>query len=517
MIVTTSIVFLISLWLYILTRRTAYHIPRLQWHFNKSANLDFIRDLLSAGQLPKVYKSKIAGFEISKNFFIGIEGPIVIADYDLLRRLFSNENISSRLDNKSLCLEEKLIRSDYQLDETATNIFRREWIEGRYGLGNGPYDRTHRLLRTKWSQIHNAREAKLGEMIVQNSMQLIDVIKSEMETYPEGFEPLDMLMNVSMNVVTYFCMGENFLLKDKEFIHIADMVKELFKWLMIYVKAKIVALKTPTWLIKQKLFRDLKFKLFPGYKNMCDELYTKFYPYLFEKIKEHMDTIDYDAPRDFMDTMLNEANNNESEIGYHTIAMSIVGLYLGGSDTVSNTIRWAFLILTEYPEVQERCYEEILEQTSEEGRANIDSSKCHYTQSVLLECRRLHPVADSLPHQATEDIYFENYYFPAGTTFFGSLFAIMHNPKDFPEPETFKPERFLDKDEKFQNDPKVCSFSAGKRNCVGQYLAKNEYFQYVARVLLNFRLIRTEGKIEPDPTIQSINVPKKFKIKFIVR
>ena len=39
-----------------------------------------------------------------------------------------------------------------------------------------------------------------------------------------------------------------------------------------------------------------------------------------------MDTIDYDAPRDFMDTMLNEANNNESEIGYHTIAMSIVGI-----------------------------------------------------------------------------------------------------------------------------------------------------------------------------------------------
>ena len=96
----------------------------LKWHFNKSVNLDFIRDLLSTGQLPKVYKSKIAGFEISKNFFVGIEGPIVIADYDLLRRLFSNENISSRLDNKSLCLEEKLIRSDYQLDKTATDIFR---------------------------------------------------------------------------------------------------------------------------------------------------------------------------------------------------------------------------------------------------------------------------------------------------------------------------------------------------------------------------------------------------------
>ena len=66
---------------------------------------------------------------------------------------------------------------------------------------------------------------------------------------------------------------------------------------------------------------------------------------------------------------------------------------------MSNTIRWAFLILTEYPEVQERCYEEILQQTSEEGRENIDSLKCHYTQSVLLECRRLHPVGNRYQQQ----------------------------------------------------------------------------------------------------------------------
>lgn len=49
----------------------------------------------------------------------------------------------------------------------------------------------------------------------------------------------------------------------------------------------------------------------------------------------------------------------------------------------------------------------------------------------------------------------------------------------------------------------------------GKNIKSNQ--KYVARVLLNFRLIRTEGQIEPDPTIQSINVPKKFKIKFIVR
>jgi len=51
-------------------------------------------------------------------------------------------------------------------------------------------------------------------------------VSTNLTSFHPDQKPLDMLMNVSMNVVTYFCMGENFLLKDKEFIHIADMVKE---------------------------------------------------------------------------------------------------------------------------------------------------------------------------------------------------------------------------------------------------------------------------------------------------
>ena len=43
----------------------------------------------------------------------------------------------------------------------------------------------------------------------------------------------------------------------------------------------------------------------------------------------------------------------------------------------------------------------------------------------------------------------------------------MHNPKIFPEPEIFKPDRFVVNGE-FNNDIRVCPFSLGLRNCIGK-------------------------------------------------
>ena len=93
------------------------------------------------------------------------------------------------------------------------------------------------------------------------------------------------------------------------------------------------------------------------------------------------------------------------------------------------------------------------------------------------------PVADSLPHQSSEDIESEGYFFPKGTYFFGKKFfedfffgninflgalsAVMHDPKNFENPGEFCPGRFLDENGHFSYNDKVCSFSVGRRNCIG--------------------------------------------------
>ena len=58
---------------------------------------------------------------------------------------------------------------------------------------------------------------------------------------------------------------------------------------------------------------------------MTKHLYREFYPHMLHKMKDHIDTIDYENPRDFMDIMLIEASQSGSTIGYNTVLMTIMG------------------------------------------------------------------------------------------------------------------------------------------------------------------------------------------------
>ena len=68
-------------------------------------------------------------------------------------KLFACEHASSRLNHWKTALEEGHIRRDYGIDIEARKLLSEKWKEGDYGMGNGPYHKTHRLLRTKWSQV----------------------------------------------------------------------------------------------------------------------------------------------------------------------------------------------------------------------------------------------------------------------------------------------------------------------------------------------------------------------------
>ena len=92
----------------------------------------------------------------------------------------------------------------------------------------------------------------------------------------------------------------------------------------------------------------------------------------------------------------------------------------------------------------------------------------------------------------------------------------MHNAVYFPEPDKFKPERFLKHGVTFANDPRVCNFSLGKRNCVGKHIAQTFYFEIVASIIVNFKL-ECDDEMISDTNVGSINVPREFKMKFLPR
>ena len=134
----------------------------------------------------------------------------------------------------------------------------------------------------------------------------------------------------------------------------------------------------------------------------------------------------------------------------------------------------------------------------------------------MLENLRFRPVADSLPHLCIQNTDIEGCFIKKGSVVVASLTAVMHNPKNFPEPEVFKPERFF-VDGKFHKNPLVCPFSIGLRNCLGKRLAEIEYFTFAAQIILKFKISSNQPiDLEPIPH-QFLLTPPETKLIFTHR
>ena len=73
--------------------------------------------------------------------------------------------------------------------------------------------------------------------------------------------------------------------------------------------------------------------------------------------------------------------------------------------------------------------------------------------------------------------------------------AVLHDPELYPDPEAFKPERFLNEDGTFRDDPVLSlAFGAGRRVCPGRHFVFATPFIVTASVLSAFNVTRAKDK-----------------------
>ncbi|XP_055344238.1 cytochrome P450 2U1-like [Paramacrobiotus metropolitanus] len=178
----------------------------------------------------------------------------------------------------------------------------------------------------------------------------------------------------------------------------------------------------------------------------------------------------------------------------------LIDLFGGGFDTSATTLQWALLLLLHHPDAQDRIHREIDEAVEKSQHITWeDRDKLPYTEAVMWETLRLYPVfLFTAPHRSTETATIGNYEFPPGSRIMFHLFSIHRDPELWEAPDDFRPERFLENGKLKLPDFHV-AFSAGRRSCIGEQLARKEVFLLFANLLHNFKVILPAGSKQPGP------------------
>ncbi|XP_030576986.1 cytochrome P450 2K1-like isoform X3 [Archocentrus centrarchus] len=185
---------------------------------------------------------------------------------------------------------------------------------------------------------------------------------------------------------------------------------------------------------------------------------------------------------------IQESGTTNSHFHTDNLLMTVIQLFAAGTETTSTTLRWALLFMAKYPKIQDEVQEELRRVIGDRQVQVADRKNLPFTDAVIHETQRLSSIVPTaLPHKTTRDITFHGHFIEKGTTVFPLLTSVLHDPDEWERPHSFYPAHFLDKEKKFVKRDAFIPFSAGRRVCLGEGLARMELFLFFATLLQHFR------------------------------
>ncbi|KAF7237369.1 Cytochrome P450 2C29 [Varanus komodoensis] len=350
----------------------------------------------------------------------------------------------------------------------------------------------------------------LEERIQNEAQCLQEALK---ETQGKPIDPTYLLSSALSNAICSIVFRNRYEYNDKDFLALTASMNDNFHVLSS---------------LQGQLYNSFPSLMaaIPGPHHRVQKNVQRLKDFVLEQIKAHKATLDPSAPQDFIDSfyikMDREKDNGASEFDHDNLVNATVDLFAAGTETTSTTLRYGLMILLKHPEIEEKVQEEIDRVI---GRARspcmADRGKMPYTDAVLHEIQRfISLIPLSLPHAVERDTPFRQYIIPKGTTIYPVLQSVLYDSKEFPNPEKFDPQHFLHEDGTFRKSNYFMPFSAGKRICIGEGLARMQLFLFLSTILQNFSLkpLGHRKDIDLTPKLSTFgNIPQSFQLRFIPR
>ncbi|XP_053236381.1 cytochrome P450 2K6-like isoform X3 [Podarcis raffonei] len=408
-----------------------------------------------------------------------------------------------------LCFETgHFLEQELPKSSTRTEAFTSHWESPHHGsqeasqnhvkgvtLSNGENWKVMRRFALSTLRDYGMGKRTIEDRIVEECSVLI----KKFETY-EGnpFETTSIMNAAVANIIVSILLDKRFDYEDSTYIRLLKLINE-----------NIRLFGSPSVTL-YNMFPALGF-LLGAHKTVMqnrDELFA----FINATFIKHLRDLDENDQRSFIDTFLirqqefilfasQEEKKNKTNAYFHNrnLIVIVANLFAAGMETISTTLRWGLLLMMKYPEIQIKVQEEIAKVVGSSQPRIEHRTKMPYTDAVVHEIQRFANVnPTNLPHATATDVTLNGYFIPKGTFIMPLLSSVLHDESQWEKPHKFYPEHFLNSDGKFVKRDAFMPFSAGRRACIGETLAKTELFLFFTSLLQKFTFQPPPGTSQED-------------------
>ena len=355
------------------------------------------------------------------------------------------------------------------------------------------------------------RDFGMGKEIMVQKVQgeVASLIEAFEKVEGQYFNPRHLLTNSISNVICSLIFGKRFAFDDPAFVELTDLID-------------IIA--------SRSLVSGVIFLIFPFLKYFFDANQAKDFGVMQKKIdrmvdeiiKEHRLDYNSDNIRDFPDLFIKMENeDNDTNMNQTDFSLFLCDMFAAGTETVSTVLHWTLLYLASDREIQKRCHQEI-DRHIDANRlpSAADRPNLIYIEALMRETLRHSSIAPSafLHSNLENGTTMGGYDIPPYTLIMYNLAGLHYDPEYWDSPKEFRPERWISNDGSIMNHPThFIPFGVGPRLCLGESLAKVEYFIFIVALLQRYEF-EIEEKVDiNNGEIGIVNAPPRFRVKAIPR
>ncbi len=215
---------------------------------------------------------------------------------------------------------------------------------------------------------------------------------------------------------------------------------------------------------------------------------------LFEEIEARRRAPDLGEREDILSLLVEARHEDGREMSPRELRDELITLLVAGHETTATALAWAIELLARHPGTLARL------------RGEVDAGEGAFLDAVIKETLRLRPVIALVLRKLVEPMEIGGHLLPAGVSVAPSIYLLHRRPEIYPEPERFRPERFL---ERPAGTHTWIPFGGGVRRCLGAAFAEFE-MKVVLRELVARRELRPVGSEPERPVRRTItNVPSR--------